>query len=964
LNPTIDLSENRYSFLLTSQQEKPVFGRYLDQVANKGLLPYKAVFQYGGKRGESLFTHVLNGVTVLESLRPPLQLSDRETELLFTAFTVHDLNKAPAYQGTKQSFGTLASQENIAAEIERHNLAEFFPGWRDYLAEIESLIRGHSGHYHHSGETLFADRGAAYRLPEHRVAGLIKLMRAADIIDLSHTLAEQDKKQTFLSHLNVALADFGLDWQYEFFTHQLTEQRGLLTNLIHNAVRSHLRQTYQLIPLLYYPDGVAYLKKRGQPLVVSQSDYDAIGKKVAAAVSSVTGAEFEEFINSTAHGIKVNKKCLQLGISFEKILNEISNLVHRRNLDAATLEEKVREKAEREFDRSEKAYPQAAEAVQTALDGDGRLVPTEDARLRVAELLRSYYVFLNKHFKKRVSDPWKYIYDLLELPAEHHPFYEYFNALYSRAYVLAADVAEPYEAVFERLLVDGTILTEETQGQDPKISLFSQYVSLYLVLGQAQPARLKSNTHLAHYVTHQHKQCVHCSGPFPTNKWMTADVRSDITVQTFSNRLRGGPGEPKKNICAVCQTQFMLEKLNYPEVRGEKTLYLHLYPYSFLTGPFIESLQNSIAQVTQTDASLKALNLDLNASLGQNPAVESFVPQPQYRLRTKKDKPQPYGLYLTRYSETLGNLLIFPLNPSGGNDTEQFLFALWNGLVLQRHLGLKVLLSAAPVAPLEADHLPDLYIDNIPLTCQGLLPRNDYAQYKNGTGQDEAETGPLVDLWKRVLALHQLSRVTFVSDDTTPRLVRALLGHPLNIFYEAEKLFEARVRNQESGGLLTHFMRENLPHVQTLVDSKGDHSMTQLSQELQKLAQAAWQNRIKGRTLEKNALLFPVNEIFQKIRMVDEMVDLDTLKAATAQDIFDHIDRISDEQYKPGRTKLEAIKQYVDGWFETVLGQIYGGNTRRFVSDEKLIRSAYHFYIRAQISSKGAAGDGGGDEAE
>ena len=90
---------------------------------------------------------------------------------------------------------------------------------------------------------------------------------------------------------------------------------------------------------------------------------------------------------------------------------------------------------------------------------------------------------------------------------------------------------------------------------------------------------------------------------------------------------------------------------------------------------------------------------------------------PTFRSRTEKDKPQPYGIYLPRYAETTGNLLIFPLNPAGNNDTDRFLFALWNALLLQRHFGVKVLLSDMAVAPLGKEEMPDLYVDNIPLGC-------------------------------------------------------------------------------------------------------------------------------------------------------------------------------------------------------------------------------------------------------
>ena len=358
------------------------------------------------------------------------------------------------------------------------------------------------------------------------------------------------------------------------------------------------------------------------------------------------------------------------------------------------------------------------------------------------------------------------------------------------------------------------------------------------------------------------------------------------------------------------------------------------------------------------DGALQALNM--NASQAVEEYLASRTVTPSFRSRTKKDRPQPYGIYLPHYAETVGNLLIFPINPAGENDTERFLYALWNALILQRHFGLKVLMSDAAVPPLAKDEIPDLYIDNIPLGCQGLLSRNDYAQYV-GDGNTE---GPLASLWTDVGHLFALRRLTFSNDDNTPRLVRALGGRPLTVFYEAEKLLEAKLRGQEqTGGLLTWLMQEGFDHVSALELSRGGKLMATLSEQLARLAGIAWQNRLLGRSLEKSSLLFPVGEVFQKLNYAGGVADMETLKAAAVQDIFDHLSRIADDQYKPGRTKWEAIQTYVDIWFDDVLNNVYAGNRRKLLTDEKLIRSAYHFYIRHQIPRK-ASGENMEPESE
>jgi len=936
--------------LLIGKEEPSVFKDYLGQVANRALLPYKAIFQYGSKKGESLYTHVVNGVFVLETLWPLLRLNDDEVRVLFTAFTVHDINKV---LDRRASFSRLATAENVTAEIERLGLGDFFPGWRDYSADITSLVRGHSGHQHAGGERWVVKRAEGYRLGLERVNALLHLMRAADVVDLSRTLEERTHKADFLGHLNAYLADSGLAVQYDFATHRLTEGRGLLSNVIHNAIVAELRERHGLVPFLFYPSGVAYLIERGRDLAIGPADRQRMAQRAAKAISAMTEAKFRDFIRSTGQGIKVDARCLELGVPFGRIWREVYNLVQRRRFDPADMERKARVRAERSFEKSAKTVPEAAAEVERLLATPEPLVATDTARLRAAELARSFYILLSTHFADQVPEPWEHIYRLLELPEAHWAVYAYFNARYDRPYVLVQDLDLSEEELYRRIEADGTALMGEAEvNEDPKVALFDDYLARYALFGQDGQEGVDLGDHLANYVASQHRQCVYCGGPFPTAKWMTADVRSDVTVQTFSNRLRGGPGEPKKYICAVCQLQFLLEKLNYPTVRGERTMYLHLFPYSFLSEPFIQGLNSTVRRITSEDTAVQALNLRHQEAMRSY--LEGKMVPPTFRSRTAKGKPQPYGLYLPRYADTVGNLLIFPINPAGRNDTQRFLFALWNALILQRHFGVKVLLSNSPLAPLGKEEFGDLYVDNIPLTCRGLLPHNGYAQFKDGT----SEPGTLARLWEDVGRLFALRGLSFTASrqDEMTALVRALAEGPLALFYTTEKLLEARVRagQQAEGGLITWLSQQAFPHVEPLALSKGGVWMAKLSQELQRLAEIAWQNGLRGRSLQKSSLLFPLDELFKKLGHPSGTADREALMAAATMDIFDHLSRIADERYKPGRRKWEATKSFVEAFFGGVLGGVYSGNVRKLLADEKLLRSAFLFYVREQIPRRKA----------
>ena len=127
--------------------------------------------------------------------------------------------------------------------------------------------------------------------------------------------------------------------------------------------------------------------------------------------------------------------------------------------------------------------------------------------------------------------------------------------------------------------------------------------------------------------------------------------------------------------------------------------------------------------------------------------------------------------------------------------------------------------------------------------------------------------------------------------------------------------------------------------------------MAKLSEELQKLAEIAWSGGLRGSSLRKNALMMPLDEIFTKLNTRSEETDIELLRAATIEDIFEHMERISKE-YRPGRKKWKSTEDFVNGFFGNIYQSIYGGKLRKLLSDEKLLRSAYLFYVREQISSK------------
>ena len=105
-----EIEDLLFTFGIDSEMGNP-FQNYMDKIANRKLRTYQEIIQYGAKAGESLYLHILNAICVLERSRPILNLDDIEVQVLFSAFSVHDLNKLNQFQDQKRSFNYWQTQK-------------------------------------------------------------------------------------------------------------------------------------------------------------------------------------------------------------------------------------------------------------------------------------------------------------------------------------------------------------------------------------------------------------------------------------------------------------------------------------------------------------------------------------------------------------------------------------------------------------------------------------------------------------------------------------------------------------------------------------------------------------------------------------------------------------------------------------------------------------------------------------
>ena len=924
-----------FSFGIDSNADD-LFREYVGEIANGKLREYQEIIQWGTKAGQSLHLHILNGICVLERLRPILSLDDIEVQVLFSAFSVHDLNKLSQFHNEKRSFNYLANAKNVSAALTSLEMERFFPEWQDYLKDIELLIRAHSRYHNTYDETLDLNYDP-YSLEKNRLLKyLVPIIQAMDVIDLSKTLEERDKKENFLKEIN-SLHDV----KYKFVYHKVSEQRGIFTNLIHNEIVRYLETEKDLLPLLYYPDGVAYLVDENRDIYFTNDEITAIGDFVVENVESKTRGKFSKFIQNSSAGIKIDEKCLLLRLSFQEIWNEVRNIISEKNyatnVDAMNDRSRGRLQEERRKlldSKPNKKIPDPAAQValiDEILAEEIYLLPPDDVAVRIGELVRTYYIFLNKHFSSTIPNAWTYIYDLIKLPLEIEDAtlrqqYTAFNALYDRGYIIGRDLYNSgmgFDEVYELILQDGSSLMETLQTES-EFRILKDYVHKYVDFDFAVGRDKDFGTNLTRYVKDNHIQCSTCGSEFGTDLWMKPDVPPNIKVQQFSNRLQGGSSrEPKRRVCSVCRTQYMLDKICYNVTSSASTFFIHLYPPSFFTDELIKAFR--AAQDRFRDPDFPSVYIKTYD------AFRIYRETAQLVLPVSKTKSN--GNPIPEFSEALGNILTIPVNtPGQNNHTENILFAIKNALLYQRFLGCRAVLTDSSIPLFSADEFSHFFIDHIPSAFRGWLAENDL---------DSNMTRQVFD---QLINLHniQVKIGSFETDDLV-RLIRSLNYDALELYYVTHKM----IKREQAGNEPLQFatVRDTAQLIADVVAQKGGDA---IMAHIKELARVAWEGRLKGASLKDNSLAKPLDVAFDSFeRWQVEHETEEEARAIMSKEVARAIERLDPKFF--GAKKLENISQFITILFDQIYKGVYQSNLLNMLENRKRIRSGYLYFITEMI---------------
>lgn len=578
---------------------------------------------------QSLAAHLFNGIFagahVAELLPSAKQMRDLEWQIWILGFIVHDYTKIHGISIEPRFMPQIRSI--IARQGERLDFAAFLPAWRDYLDDITFLAQNTQKVKDAAMNwSLYPN----LQLDQRRIMTLRYLASFADVlvhITRPSDVAERDSRgRDTAQNLRTTLGLlFGTERPPRLAYHQLTEARGLLSNLINNGLMRVLEQQgYQ--PYLFFPDGVVYLVAGNTQATV---DYEAlidelwreVGVTLAGIGAAQAGDEVEEEgdeseaadldgglrISRTKDYMKVPPVLYELLTPPMLLLAARQAALRlRKPLAAERLGAEIADQQGLQTGRLPATEKKAlfaqfgAEVLQReGLPGDARVD-------QLAEYLGFIWRRILRYWFPKAEWPTTLLLDLLELRDTISP--ERAAAaragtptgwFYVAARYLQREQLDPYQ-LDERMaelsvqvlgyLADHR-LVPPSQGRFE--AAFRDYVKASVTLdGQmlAAPADLRDRfdrelTQYSERKAANKVQCSLCSSPYEARQQDKSEVL--FKPQQYSNKTRLDTSTVVRGICPICAIELMLRQVQQGMRAGtaqdEKPITLWLYPTYFFT---------------------------------------------------------------------------------------------------------------------------------------------------------------------------------------------------------------------------------------------------------------------------------------------------------------------------------------------------------------------------------------------
>ena len=591
---------------------------------------------------QSLSTHLINGLFagmhLAERLPEHKELDTAGQRIWALGFTVHDYTKA---YGRNVKAGQLADIRQLVSRLgEKLGFSRFMSDWLIYLDDIVFIAQNTQTV---AGANLNL-RDYQLRLDKHQRETIRMLSSVTDL--LVHITSPSDvffrdiRGRDIAYNLRQKLdALFGAELVPRLAYHKLLEVRGLLSNLINNALIDVLkRQGYE--PFLFFPEGVIYLTPQKVEVQVdlaalTKAAWDRVAKLLAGGRQM--NDEGDEDDEDDEEGLKMKRtkdymkvpQVLYELLSLEALVEagRQTAIAIRNSKTAARLgAEQANERGLdiKRLSQKEKEELYTAIGLEWAREQE---LPTDIRIDQLAEYLAFLYRRIFAELVPKPLEVTQMLLDVLDLSGEILPEraerqrggtptgWFYVSACYLQRHIemTPGELEEVMKTMAAKSLqfIEANGLTLPGEGETERI--FQEYAGRIieidgLLLGSGKGTiREHFASELQHYMQSKDMNkvtCSLCASPYEAQEQDASTVL--FKPQQYSNKSPLNRSRLLRGICPICGLEMMLrlvqQRLPAKSTQEKQAINLYLYPTYFFTAETAEV-------VKQFSTRLQTLNL-------------------------------------------------------------------------------------------------------------------------------------------------------------------------------------------------------------------------------------------------------------------------------------------------------------------------------------------------------------------
>ena len=551
-----------------------------------------SVEKYARNDDQSMLTHVLNGVfptlQIVREVGEPL--SDIEKRIYLIAYTLHDLDKLVNVRELSVADAEKKSEfySYLDDWVERLHFDMFCPEYDEYREDVAYLILNTQVKYGADLNPQNLDR----QLPGSRHQFLQKMCRCSDLIayfmkNPASFLERQDIRE-LLTHLSRG--------RLVFAYHKVSENRGMLTNVINNAVLAEMRDNFGWKPFLFFPTGVTYLRARNSE-DKALSTGDEIAEVVVDKLKTYCTSRLRQNLNGFTRGGKGFKYADYYDAFFQP--HEMLELIQKGCFKI--LRQDKAPSAGKRLAKLQQLQTEGKIPTDISLDfeDDLRVDQLAEYLVEVEKLIGGFAsreAVANEMLSYLGMSKWQETFT--SIPSQGGvPLPWYFIA---GKYLLQNSGKDENDMrnLFEEIAKHVTKIFAETiqnQPQSDSFAILRDYVRQTVDINGHQSIYQDFQTELTRYTNTKKvgrgsdKGCSLCSSAFQTQESSETDVI--FAPQVFSHKTPINSGRVRRGICQICKLEMMLRQIlirsrwnligaGYENV---KIKWIYLYPSYFFT---------------------------------------------------------------------------------------------------------------------------------------------------------------------------------------------------------------------------------------------------------------------------------------------------------------------------------------------------------------------------------------------